>query len=150
MVNGSNVSWATKKVPEIHVGSDGRRFVLHGAYNAQNFSFVSQEHEIADYFPIILQTLLNTGGHASNVGCNWGGISAVSRFHHVAGVWVACVGSGGSATAGWSCGGASWPLWWDKCNVIFFFFLLLMWHVFNHKTVLSWKGPTRIMPVMGI
>lgn len=57
-------------IPEIHVSTDGRRICLCGVCDAQRFSFVSQEHDIPDYFQIILLTPLNTMGHALNVGCN--------------------------------------------------------------------------------
>lgn len=69
--------------------------------------FASQEHDIPDYFQIILQIPLNTMGDALNVGCNCGGISAVKHYPHVTRVWVACVGTGSSAAAGWCYGGAS-------------------------------------------
>lgn len=45
--------------------------------------FASQEHDIPDYFQIILQIPLNTMGDALNVGCNCGGISAVKHYPHV-------------------------------------------------------------------
>lgn len=123
-------------IPEIHVSSDGRRICLRGACDAQHFSFVSQEHDIADYFQIILLTPLNTKGHALTVGCNWGGISAVTHNPHGAWVWIACVAQLAGAVVGL-------PQLCDETNAMLF--LLLTWHIFNHRIVLSWKGPTRII-----
>lgn len=79
---------------------------MRGACNAQHFCFASQEHDTPDYFQIILQTPWNTMGHALNVGCNRGGISAVKHYPHVTQVWIACVGH-------------DWlVLWWGFLNFV--------------------------------
>lgn len=141
MVNGSNIPWATKKIPEIRVSNDGRTICLPGACNAQHFSFVSQECDIPDYFQIILQIPLNTMGNALNVGCNWGGISAVKHYPHVTWVWLPVSAQVARPQLAGAMVGL--PELCDETNAMLF--LLLTWHMFNHRIVLSWKGTTRII-----
>lgn len=50
-------------------------------------------------------------------------------------MWTACVTQVAGAVVGLS------QLGGHKCNVIF----VIDRHMFNHRIVLSWKGPTRII-----
>lgn len=104
-------------IPEIHVSSDGRRIYLHGACNAQYFSFVSQEHDIPDYFQVILQTSLNPVGHALS---NWGGISAGAHYPHGNECGLPVLAQLAGAVVGL-------PQLRDETNAMLF--LLLAWHV---------------------